>query len=1672
MDGLSPSATPIVSPALSLTSFESCVSNFGDFQADMNLESREEGGEVHHTGLEHHSADFIHHSEVQKDRVSLRKTDIQSFGSNSIGDDLSIPVQRILQNDVKSNGEKLLAYDSISENVQFTRAVDDSDGTENVVDTTNPSFLANIETDPLIWLPPEPEDIEDDIECSVANSDDDDDEEYYDGTKWAQQSFLSSFDEENAISRSYKEERRTAMAEAMNGQFKVLVSRFLTSEGIPFSTGESGESWLDIVSSLSWEAAMLVKPDANEGKAMDPGFYVKVKCIASGSPSQSQVIKGLVFKKNAAHKHMPTKFKNPRLLLLQGVLGQHAVGLSSFDSMEQEKDYLKSAIEMIDTCHPNVVIVEKTVSRDIQESLLAKGITLVFDMKLHRLERIALCTGSHIISSSGIPINPKLTQCDSFHIEKIVEEHNSFSEGGKRPSKTLMFFEGCPKPLGCTILLKGDHGDELKRVKRVVHYTVFAAYHLIMETSFFADQRAIFSNIHNSEKHPSVKELSAIDIPISDGSLEKSSNGVDSFNSKERSTGSFTGFDSNCISHENGIALKDLSDGNISIGENIQQEKLHVGSASSLLPGQFMSSPSASGRTVGDRLALGSSAYYESDSSDLSFKVKEPDGRSVEALHTSTSPGTPHCELEVMERDRGNLDDVLPVHKKIEQESHFGEHQNAAAGSKPQLPDKDDIENVLDPQSILVLLSSQCKSKRTVCEESHLSRIKYYGNFDMSLGRFLQDVLLNKKHSCSTCNEPPEAHAYYYTHQNGRLTVLVKRLRPDSQLSGEAEGKIWMWTRCLKCEREHGIPRSTRRVVMSNAARGLSFGKFLELSFSCHSAARRISRCGHSLQRDCLRFFGLGSSVAMFIYSSVDIYTAHKPPPVLEFNSLNEHDCLKGEARDVLQKAELLFSELADLLDKIKPRFSGQHVMHRGPIKEFQEVEEMWRQEKSEFEASLLKVINNSGQLVQTVPEMISLPFLSQELLLEMYIWDQRIHSLLSSDYGAIHVEIQGMPFQEKKDDIHDDVNRENDVEEIEAFAQVIPAHTQESSSQSSHLDRDTFFNKACMDPQNAVISKIPEMGNSITDVVAGVLNGEHAAVALDDDIHTLPSPMSYPLSNNEDRPLNSTVFHPMQEDGETAFTSAYLAHVNSIPDLDVQIDKTNKSEALDKVNKAEFMDQHPRAHVLPDRSQLGDSERWMWNTSELRKAYRADLSGGYSKKFESIQHYTPLHLSSRHQLISQDKEWLHFPVGVDGNIMSICDDEISSIIACALASSQDQYNMESISVNEAVKDKGISDKAMDSNPSFRSDGSVASSFWSSAGSFDLEGLRSTLSFSSLSSDELSTSGSEGTSPVDHLSSENLHPEIHIEVGKAAGSIKYSVVCIYAKHFYTLRKCCCPSESAYVSSISRCMKWDAQGGKSKASFAKTLDDRFIIKQIKKAELDSFLKFGPDYFKYISLSLSSGSQTCLAKIFGIYQVRQIKHGKEVRTNLMVMENLLYGRDISRKYDLKGAIFSRYVPDSTNHESVLLDQNFVEDMSLQPIYVGGRTKHLLQRAIWNDTSFLNSINVMDYSLLVGVDKGRHELMFGIIDYLRQYTWDKQLETWMKSSLAPKNALPTVVSPKEYKKRFRWFMSKYFLTVPCGWSSEPCSVPCKFCSNGSSSSSQLHSETLPEKSDQSCA
>ncbi|CAA9994908.1 unnamed protein product [Nesidiocoris tenuis] len=101
---------------------------------------------------------------------------------------------------------------------------------------------------------------------------------------------------------------------------------------------------------------------------------------------------------------------------------------------------------------------------------------------------------------------------------------------------------------------------------------------------------------------------------------------------------------------------------------------------------------------------------------------------------------------------------------------------------------------------------------------------------------------------------------------------------------------------------------------------------------------------------------------------------------------------------------------------------------------------------------------------------------------------------------------------------------------------------------------------------------------------------------------------------------------------------------------------------------------------------------------------------------------------------------------------------------------------------------------------------------------------------------------------------------------------------------------------------------------------------------------------------------------------------------------------------------------------------------------PLYVLPHSKTVLMQAIHNDTLFLASQSVMDYSLLVGLDETNSHLVLGIIDYIRGYTWDKKIETMVKRIGQAKD--PTIIPADEYRKRFIAAMHRYFLPVPDRW------------------------------------
>ncbi|KAJ0679541.1 putative 1-phosphatidylinositol-3-phosphate 5-kinase chromatin regulator PHD family [Helianthus annuus] len=1241
----------------------------------------------------------------------------------------------------------------------------------------------DLENNGLIWFPLP---LHDDDDTGFFSYADDDDEMGSGGDVFSSSDTLMSVLSESGKSFEHKK----PLENVVQGHFRALVSQLLQSEYV------AADDWLDIITSLAWQAANFVKPDTSRGGSMDPGNYVKIKCIASGRPNESVFVKGVVCTKNIKHKRMTSQYKNPRLLILGGALEYQRTHnhLASIETLlQQEIDHLKMIISRIEARRPNVLLVEKSVASYAQEYLLAREISLVSNIKRPLLERIARCTGASITPSVDKIGTTRLGQCELFRLEKFTQHHEGVSQLTKKPSKTLMFFDGCPRRLGCTVVLKGSCKEELKKVKHVVQYAVFAAYHLSLETSFLADEGATLPKM-------TIKPSEVTDFPKPD-------------------------------EHDVAVAVDD--------------------------------------HTMMNRNVISNPVVVE------------------ERIPSEST-------------------------KRVEVTEDSNEYYSATDNS----------------QSILVSFSNRCVLNGTVCERSRLLRIKFYGCFDKPLGRYLQDDLFDETSSCRSCNKPAEAHVICYTHPQGNLTINVKRL-PSLNLPGEKDGKIWMWHRCLRCPPVNGAPPATPRVVMSEAAWGLSFGKFLELSFSNHATANRIAGCGHSLQRDCLRFYGLGNMVAFFRYSSIDILSVRLPPSVLQFGGHVQQGWLTKEAVEVLSKTKTFYNEISDAL-----RETEQKCISGGDKHEVSDTSEL-REQIEELRKDLIKerdvyigLLQPCGEDGVTEIDIFELNRLRHSLTISLQVWDRRLKSLDSFDAKKSNVEVK--------------------LERSYSTIEDIVDH--------SHAAVDPEFDQIDQGEETALFD-------------------EGHASFLSDKIDSAWTGLLTRPENPRFRRFTST--------------PARVYSFDSAMTLQERMkDEESRNYTREEV-KVEVKDPICNIHrsysqVLPnDDQKLG----FLWSSS--------------SKPLFSRTSFLP----DGGRLICGQHV-----------VVAVYENEPTSIISYALASKE---------YGDWFTDK----------PYLNRNHSVASklSAWQSFGSNnDFDYTR----YGSYGADD--PSSSVRLLYTEPKSSHHLTIHFDDETGPG-GKVKFSVTCYFAKQFDGLRKKCCRSEIDYLRSLSRCKKWDAQGGKSGAEFAKSLDERFLIKGVTKTELDSFEEFAPQYFKYLTDSLNTGSPTCLAKIVGIYQVnvKHLRGGKESKTIVMVMENLFFKKNISRVYDLKGSARSRYNSDITG---TMLDMNLLEALRTNPLFLGSKAKRNLERAVWNDTSFLASIDVMDYSLLVGVDEENKELVLGIIDFMRQYTWDKQLETWVKASGilgGPKNASPTIISPKQYKRRFRKAMTSYFLTVPDQWS-----------------------------------
>ncbi|KAM1050672.1 hypothetical protein ACFX13_033110 [Malus domestica] len=149
-------------------------------------------------------------------------------------------------------------------------------------------------------------------------------------------------------------------------------------------------------------------------------------------------------------------------------------------------------------------------------------------------------------------------------------------------------------------------------------------------------------------------------------------------------------------------------------------------------------------------------------------------------------------------------------------------------------------------------------------------------------------------------------------------------------------------------------------------------------------------------------------------------------------------------------------------------------------------------------------------------------------------------------------------------------------------------------------------------------------------------------------------------------------------------------------------------------------------------------------------------------------------------------------------------------------------------------------------------------------------------------------------------------------------------------------------------------------GKSGSVFFLSQDDRFMIKTLRKSEVQVLLRMLPSYHHHVR----SYENTLITKFFGLHRIKP-SSGQKFR--FVVMGNMFCTElRIHRRFDLKGSSLGR------SADKIEIDENTtLKDLDLNySFYLEPSWREALMTQSEIDSKFLEAQHIMDYSLLMGV------------------------------------------------------------------------------------------------------
>uniref|UniRef100_A0A3P8ZKM4 1-phosphatidylinositol 3-phosphate 5-kinase n=1 Tax=Esox lucius TaxID=8010 RepID=A0A3P8ZKM4_ESOLU len=1392
---------------------------------------------------------------------------------------------------------------------------------------------------------------------------------------------------------------------ANHSHMMALLQQLLYSESLSLS-------WRDIIVPVVRQVVQTVRPDVRScDDDMDIRQLVHVKKIPGGKKFDSTVVNGFVCTKNIAHKKMNSYIKNPKILLLKcsiEYLYREETKFTCIDPIVlQEREFLKNYVQRIADVRPNLVLVEKTVSRIAQDMLLEHGITLVINVKPQVLDRVSRMTqGDLVMSMDQLLTKPRLGTCQKFYLHSFQLTNNE--------SKTLMFFEGCPPQLGCTIKLRGASEYELARVKEIIIFMVCVAYHSQLEISFLMDEFAMPPSLAKTSSFPCLLESTTVEEEEEESQEGETQEGETVLEEKEEAEKSSLGISvlessspkdvmtstplSNYRSPPPPVSppylIDDLEELSSEVGPG--KGETEGGSGSGIL-GRGESREESSGSETPPRL------FRDPLQDDTGLFVTEQVASTDDRLKTLTAgfkqelkdmilcispfitfkepflltPAGLHCPSRDYFPEQVYLSPLL--NKDFKELDGRRKRQLL----KDSAPAGGGIANGAPPPRPIEVLPSHCLTSARIAEQLSASQelANMLADYRAQGGRIRQK-------EADPFAQPPVREAPPSKHP-------VKADGEEERLAGQNDST---WASKLDCLNPVNHQRlcvlfSSSSAQSNNAPNpcvspwivtmefygknDLTLGIFLERycfrpSYQCPSIFCETPMVHH------VRRFVHGSGCVQIVLKELD-----SPVPGYQHTILNYSWCrICKQVTPVVPLSNDSWS--MSFAKYLELRFYGHHYTRRANAepcghsihKDYHQYFS-YNQMVASFSyisVRLLEIclpppkifIRNQGPSKGSLQQ--DLKDFSQKVTQVYLAIDDRLTSLKTDTFSKTR--------EEKMEDLF--AQKDMEEAELRSWIEKLQARLQAFGSDSPQ-QLQTVLESVVVKKQS-LCETLQSWNTRLQDLFQQEKGRKRISVPASPGRHR-PTEDSK-VCALESSPRNPS---PMVQNGDKE--DRYLTALPS--------SSGSSSLTLPSPGDTDFSCLCCSSDVF-DGHLLASSDSQVKEKSTM-KAILANLLPGNS--------YNPIPFP-----FDPDKHYLMYEH--ERVPIAVCEREPSSIIAFALSCKEYKTALDELSKETSIRNR--QETRTSNYVSIR---------------------RRTYPPRAMPA-KCALDASRASSPV-------FVPFIPPAEFSDANAKFYCRI-YYAEEFHKMRAEIMEStEDDFVRSLSHCVNWQARGGKSGAVFYATEDDRFILKQMPRLEVQSFLDFAPHYFTYITGAVQQKRPTALAKILGVYRIgyKNSQNNSEKKLDLLVMENLFYGRKMAQVFDLKGSLRNRNVKTDSGKEScevVLLDENLLKLVHDNPLYIRAHCKAILRAAIHSDAYFLSSHLIIDYSLLVGRDDTTDQLVLGIIDYIRTFTWDKKLEMVVKSSgiLGGQGKMPTVVSPELYRARFCEAMDKYFLMVPDHW------------------------------------